>query len=313
MKIALAAVLLALTACGGMSDPEVPARQSPQAALAEPPAPLPAPELQALADRTMMTPLAREVFYRTRPELQERAPFTSSCPAKERRQILGCYINRRIFVLKIDQPELATIMEVTAAHEMLHAAYEDLGSEERSRVDEWTADFYEETGSADEPLRELLESYPESERINELHSLLGTQVEKLIPELEQYYSRYFTRRDGVVQAHEQSSEVFEGIERRHAQLVAEIEGLRAQIDDLRTQETAAAAEASQLSFQIQGLRLQQRIEESNALVPEQNAAAGRAGALRGSIESMIDRHNGKVEEINQLVFRQDQLIDSLRS
>lgn len=273
--------------------------------------PLASPEIQGFADRTLMTPFARRIFFDTNPQLQARAPFTSSCPAKERRQILGCYVDQRIFVLRVEQADLAPVMDVTAAHEMLHAAYRKLGSAERKRVDGWTKSFYESTGSQDKELRQMLERYPEAERTNELHSLLGTQVTSLSAVLERYYTRYFVRRDAVVNANDRSGKVFDDIESRHAGLTKEIQGLATRIDELVVQQAARAVEAQRLSADIQGLREAGRVEESNALVAQQNAAADRVAELQENIRKLIEQHNSKVQEINQLVFRQDQLIRSL--
>ncbi|MGQ0678521.1 MAG: hypothetical protein ACT4OM_02475 [Actinomycetota bacterium] len=307
----LVALLLVLSGCSQLSDPPGQVRGAnrflPIGGQVSPPA----PEVQAFADRTMMTDLARDIFYRTRPELYSRQNFTSSCPARERRQILGCYVGGRIFVLQVDRTELASIMDVTAAHEMLHAAYDELDQDERRRVDGWTTSFYERTGSRDGKLRTTVEHYPPEERVNELHSLLGTQVVELSSELETYYARYFTSRIGVLQAHQASDEVFDEIESRHAVLVGQIQALAAEIDSLVAQQSAESAEAESLSGQIQSLRDEGQVEESNALVPRQNAAAGRASSLQQSINAKVEQHNAKVREINELVFRQDELVRSL--
>lgn len=304
---------LLASGCSTMADPSddsVDKAVEPADRLAEA-SPLASPEIQGFADRMLMTRFARQIFFDTNPQLQARAPFTSSCPAKERRQILGCYIDERIFILRVGQADLAPVMDVTAAHEMLHAAYQELGSAERKRVDGWTKSFYQVTGSRDTELRQMLERYPESERTNELHSLLGTQVTSLSAELERYYTRYFVRRDAVLNANDRSGKVFDDIESRHAVLVKEIQGLATRIDELVAQETAKAAEAQRLSADIRGLREADRIEESNALVSQQNAAADRVAELQENIRRLIEQHNSRVQEINQLVFRQDQLIRSL--
>jgi hypothetical protein len=312
-RSALAALLLvALAGCGAFPATTV-SGGGRSSQLAAGPAPSPASEVAAFADRTTMTALARDIFYRARPELQSRARFTSSCPAQEKRQILGCYIGGRIFILLIDRPELAEVMDVTAAHEMLHAAYDDLGSDERKRVDGWTTHFYEGTGSRDPELKQLVEKYPESQRTNELHSLLGTQVAALSPELERYYARYFTDRAAVVQEHAGSDAVFTGIERQHAELLKQINSLVDQIHELAAQQADQAAEAQRLGAQITDLRAQGRVAESNALVAKQNAAAQRATDLEKNITILIDQHNEKVRQINDLVFRQDQLVKSLGS
>jgi DNA repair exonuclease SbcCD ATPase subunit len=256
-----------------------------------------------------MTPEGRSVFFSSTPRLRARAGFTVFCSAKEKKQILGCYVNGKIFILRVNRPELATVMEVTAAHEMLHAAYDRLSADERRRIDGLTRSFY--AASKDPELKEIVERYPEAERVNELHSLLGTQVADLDGELERYYRQYFGDRSRVVAAHAQSDEVFDVIEARHAQLLAEINSIAAEIDELVPQQEAAVAEAKRLSDQIEALRAQNRIEESNRLVAQQNAATDRATALRAKIVLLTNDHNGRVREINDLVFRQDQLVRSL--
>lgn len=310
MKRLLAGALMlassALAGCSAVAGP--PDRPADPAVTNEPAA---APEIRAFAGRTKMTGLARTIFYGARPQLQPRALFTQSCPATERRQILGCYTDRKIFVLLVDQAELAPIMDVTAAHEMLHAAYAGLSARRRLQVDGWTTGFYQTTGSADPELRKMVESYPAAERAGELHSLLGTQVPGLSGELESYYRRYFEAREAVLALQVQSDTVFKRIESRYAELVRQIDGLAAQIDRLTAEQRAQADLADRLSGEIRALRQGGRIEESNQLVARQNAAAGRAEELGASIRALIDQHNARVEEINQLVFRQDQLVRSL--
>ena len=256
-----------------------------------------------------MTPTGRSVFFSASPQLRARAGFTLSCPDTEKKQILGCYVNGRIFILRVDRPELSTVMEVTAAHEMLHAAYDRLSGSERRRIDGLTTSFY--AASKDPELKEIVERYPASDRTNELHSLLGTQVADLSSDLERHYRQYFSDRSRVVAAHAESDEVFDQIEARHAQLLAEINSISGEIDELVPQQEAAVSEAKSLSAQIEALRAQDRIEESNRLVPQQNAATDRATALQARIVLLSNDHNQRVREINDLVFRQDQLVRSL--
>ena len=256
-----------------------------------------------------MTPEGREVFFSSSPKLRARAGFTLVCPAKEKKQILGCYVGGKIYILRVDRPELLGVMEVTAAHEMLHAAYDRLSNGERRRIDALTTSFY--AASQDPELKEIVERYPESDRINELHSFLGTQVADLTAELERHYRQYFTDRSRVVTAHAQSDAVFDKIEARHGQLLAEITALAAEIDRLVPQQEAAVAEAKRLSAEIEALRDRDRIEESNRLVPQQNAATDRAVAMQARIVLLTNDHNARVREINELVFRQDELVRSL--
>jgi chromosome segregation ATPase len=256
-----------------------------------------------------MTSEGRMIFFSSSPQLRARAGFTLSCPVKEKKQILGCYTNGKIFILQVDRPELSTVIEVTAAHEMLHAVYDRLSGRERRRIDELTTSFY--AASEDPELKELVERYPASDRTNELHSLLGTQVAELSSELEEHYRQFFSDRSRVVAAHAQSDQVFDQIEARHAQLLAEINSISGQIDELVPQQEAAVSEAKRLSAEIEALRAQNRIQESNRLVPQQNTATDRATTLQARIVLLTNDHNRRVREINDLVFRQDQLVRSL--
>ena len=50
---------------------------------------------------------------------------------------LACYApsDNRIFILRIDDPQLKSEMVVAAAHEMLHAAYRKMTTQERAALD----------------------------------------------------------------------------------------------------------------------------------------------------------------------------------
>ena len=61
---------------------------------------------------------------------------SSNCDTEERTTaILGCYYQRHIYLFDINNKELDGTLDVTAAHEMLHAAYDRLNFFERSYVD----------------------------------------------------------------------------------------------------------------------------------------------------------------------------------
>src|SRR5690348_17199642 len=88
-----------------------------------------------IADATSMTDRARHMFFINHPALQDKAAFHQSCPQYDEQTIvIGCYESgqRGIFVLKVDDQRLNGVEEVTAAHEMLHAAYERLSNSEQT-------------------------------------------------------------------------------------------------------------------------------------------------------------------------------------
>ncbi|MBI3983951.1 hypothetical protein HY346_01500 [Candidatus Microgenomates bacterium] len=227
---------------------------------------------------------------------------------------MGCYVAGDIFLLDIDRPELRQVVEVTAAHEMLHAAYDRLGTKERQRVDGLVDQFYR--SYRNQQLAGIVKQYQQSEPgqlPNELHSLLATQVTKLSTELETYYQRYFSDRQKVVKSFLAYEDVFTKINQQREQLLSEIASLRSQIDALEGQAEAATIQARQLGQQIEELRRRGEVAESNILVPDQNAAANKAASLNIQITSLVREHNRLVDKVNQLAILQNDLLESLDS
>jgi len=275
----------------------------------------PSPQIAALAAEAMMTGLARTYFYGAAPVVETGSPFVGDCPSAdaENSQILGCYHDGRIYILAVTRPELARVVTVTAAHEMLHAVYDAADDTERTRTDALLSGFYATT--TDERLKKIVGQYDERSPANrgtELHSLVPTQVPSVGPELEEYYADFFRDRGPVLAAYDAYISVFEGLIARYDALVAEVEGLRDQILALRGQADAAAGEADRLANQIDALRAQGRFAESNALVPAQNDAVRRAQGFNAQSNALVDQHNAILDEVNAVAVEIGGLESSLR-
>ena len=267
-------------------------------------------EVIGFAGQLTMTPDARALFASSSPRIDDKRRFARDCPIPESPGtfVLGCQGNGRIFLLRVDRPDLDQIMTVTAAHEMLHAAYSRLGPAERRRIDRLTEEAF--TASTDPRLRDLVTEYDTfepGERSNELHSLLGTEVATLSRPLERYYRRYFRDRSRVVDAFAGYQGVFDALKVQYDQLKTEVDGLEAQLQDLSRRLDAAGAEADQLAGQIESLRSQGRVEESNRLVGTQNEAAKRAHTLADEYNGRVDQFNAKVNALNALAIAGQQL------
>lgn len=264
-------------------------------------------DLVGLVHTATMTRRARELMARADARLDEKAAFRRSCGAAGATEasealVLGCY-DGRIFVLRVTRPDLAGIMPVTAAHEMLHAAFDSMPRRERRETVRRLEAFMEKSG--DPRIEQLLELYEElepGERGNELHSLVGTQVRDLPRALERYYARYFEDRSQLVDAFEGYQTVFDYLQANYDRLSSELDALKAQMDVLEPQVANASAEAESLFNQIRELREQGRVGESNRLVDAQNAAADNANALAGQFNALVDQYNAKVTELNELAF-----------
>ncbi|NCU38132.1 hypothetical protein EOL96_03715 [Candidatus Saccharibacteria bacterium] len=161
----------------------------------------PSQDIAAITSAINFSPDGKRIFYASSPEIDGTSTFNAECGNTEKTSVvLGCYKAGKIYVYQVDNDELAGVEEVTAAHEMLHAAYERLSTSERQRINSLL-----ETEAAerlnDDAFKERMSVYnklSDEERINELHSVIGTEVDTITPELETYYEQYFTNRAAVV-------------------------------------------------------------------------------------------------------------------
>lgn len=203
----------------------------------------PSPAVAAITERTKLTDEGRLYFYASQPELNNREAFNNACTAKDSEQsiVLGCYAGMRIYLFNIDNPKLDGMKEVTAAHEMLHAAYDRLSRDERSRVDALVSAQLQRI--TDARILSLVKEYDKTEpgeRLNELHSILGTEVAQLSPELEVYYQQYFKDRGAVVALAESYGAVFDELRGRTDALLSELTALADRIDRQNAEYTASA-------------------------------------------------------------------------
>lgn len=193
----------------------------------------PTPAISAISERSALSDRGEFLFYASRPALLERDSFNDACRsvATEQTAVLGCYSASRIYLFNIDNEKLDGIKEVTAAHEMLHAAYERLSPQERDRIN--TLLDTQPLGDDESRIRELMAEYEKSEpgeRLNELHSILGSELRVLSPELETYYGQYFSDRTTLVELSDKYQSVFVELQNRQAALVSELNALADAID-----------------------------------------------------------------------------------
>lgn len=197
----------------------------------------PSPAIASITERTELSSKGTFLFYASQPELLDRDRFNGACrsAATEQTAVLGCYVANTIYLFDIENDKLDGIKEVTAAHEMLHAAYVRLPEAEKNRVNTLLEKQSQSLGKDQARIDALMAEYAKTEpgeRFNELHSILGSEIRSLSPELEAYYSQYFSDRSAVIALAERYLSVFEELKDQQEDLVAEINALADQIDDL---------------------------------------------------------------------------------
>lgn len=278
----------------------------------------PSAEVAALTGRAQFADDGKFYFYASRPSLSNREEFNQHCTSQEEHAvILGCYVNRQIFVFDVDDERLDGVREVTAAHEMLHAAYDRLSTNERERVGTL---LEAELEAADEALLERLRVYSSlsaRDRVNELHSIIGTEVDEISPELEAYYTRYFENRQVIVDMFHSYESVFRDLREQQEALVGELNDLVAQINT-RT----AAYNQSIVSLNAQIVSFNARAGQPGGFASEAEFDATRNNLLaeqealeheRAAIEGMRQQYSEKVAMLDELNLQQQSLQQSLDS
>lgn len=271
-------------------------------------------EVKALADNTQLEQRARDLFYASDPQVQDSAPFNASCSSNEQTIVLGCYKAQRIYLFNIKDERFNGIKEVTAAHEMLHAAYERMDEATRRKVDAMLRPLVE--NMKDPRLLELVELYNRTEPgelYNEMHSILGTEAAELTPELETYYKQYFKDRSVVVRYAGQYQAIFTESKNKIEEYDRQLSDLKPQIDQNNGTLQRMQGELESQNNQLNQYRSRNQISQYNQLVPTYNAEVAEFNALIETTRGLVSRYNKLVEERNNQVAAQTNLYDSINS
>ena len=193
----------------------------------------PSPEIAQIANDVGLNENGRFYYFASRPELDFAKEFNGECRSREQgNAILGCYKNQRIYIYNVNDERLNGLKEVTAAHEMLHAAYERLPESDKKAVNTLLEKEYRKNSDAEFSKRmDYYKRNQPGEEYNELHSIIGTEFADISPQLEDYYKRYFNNRSQVVALHSKYSDKFKELKRGSASLRKELENLSININN----------------------------------------------------------------------------------
>lgn len=195
----------------------------------------PSPAIAGYVARSTMTPEAKLFFYATHPAVDSKKTFDALCSSDEEGVgTLGCYLPRKdsIHLFDITDTRLDGMEEVIASHEMLHAAWVRTSNAEQATL----APLLEAAAKkldGDAQFTARMAFYAKSEpgeRINELHSILGTEVADLGPVLEKHYAVFFSDRAALVAMHTKSNQVFVDLAQQTTDLVAQLATLRSGVE-----------------------------------------------------------------------------------
>jgi hypothetical protein len=258
------------------------------------------------------------VFYATKPAVANQAEFNKECPRQETGSpILGCYTaDDHIYVYDITNSKLDGMEEVTAAHEMLHAAWYRTSEAEKERLSTELRAAYEKIDNSELKTRmDYYERTEPGEFINELHSILGTEIKSLDESLEAYYGQFFNRNE-VIKLHEQYSAVYKQLYARADDLYSTMQTLSMTIQDRsRNYDTSVA----QLSVDIAAFNRRANndgFSSQSQFNAERSALVTRTNALdaeRASINASINKYNELYDEYQTIAKQIEGLNDSIDS
>ena len=261
----------------------------------------PSSEMVEIREKLGLTGKGARIFNASRPVLQEKQEFNQNCREIENElAILGCYRDDKIYVYNIMDEELAGIRELTTAHELLHAVYERMSDEEKSKWQGELANVYQNNQDI---LGEEIGLYDDGERQEELYVRVGTEISDLPEELERHYGEIFANQDKIVGYYNNYIGVFREIEEKLESLQTEVNALSSEIE-VKTHEYETLAES-----------LDREISEFNSCAETANCFSSVAvfekrwvelvekqaafESLYEEINGLIVKHNEMVEEYNE--------------
>jgi hypothetical protein len=271
----------------------------------------------ALSRDSTMTPEATRYFYVNRPAINDKSEFAKNCPAaREQTIVIGCYHSNQagIYVQRVTDPRLNGVMQVTAAHEMLHAAYDRLSRSERQRIDRLLQQYYDSL-RRDDRIRTTVDSYRKTEPndlLTEMHSIFGTEVAGLPPELEAYYAQYFTDRSQVVRYADHYAAEF--IDRREqvAAYDAKLASLKKQIDDQTATLTRQSFVLAETRLRLESERATSDPASFNARVHAYNGDVAAFDRLATQTRQLVADYNDIVEKRNAIALEEQELVQAIK-
>ncbi|HUD03474.1 MAG TPA: hypothetical protein VMR51_01685 [Patescibacteria group bacterium] len=268
---------------------------------------------QLAVDDTMSS-YGKRLFYVNKPQISDKSSFNSECKSTEQTIVLGCYTGSHIYIYKIVDPTLNGIEQVTAAHEMLHAAYDRLGPSERAHVDALVEAAYKKLN--DPRINALADSYQKQEPgsvPNELHSILGTEVSNVGPDLEVYYSKYFSNRAKIVAYAQNYEQVFENLRSQVEKYDADLALRKSQITQKENDLNAQADQLATQKTNLDNLSASGQTRVYNTAVPNYNKAVDNYNVEVANIKSLIVEYNNIVQARNGVIIEQQNLAESIDS
>ena len=275
----------------------------------------PPAEIARLATTTTMTDTARRLFYVNQPTIETRKSSLNLCKRSEHTIVLGCYVvSKGIFLQAVPDPRLQGVMEVTAAHEMLHVAYQRMSLFEQSQLNKQLQAVLKQLQNP--RILKLVSTYNDQDPRsvdNELHSILGTEVRNLSPELEAHYRTYFTDRSTIVALSERYEGVFTTLRDKEKTLSQQLLTRKSALEQLSAQVKQEAETVESERSNLQSSIVSNPNSDYSFRVSSFNDRVRNYNQLVSQLREQTDAYNQLVTEHNTLALEEKSLVESLEN
>lgn len=279
----------------------------------------PSSDITSFSNRSGMNDRGRFYFYAGQPSLKEARAFNQACERREEKTaVLGCYNGQYIYIYNVSNPALDGIREVTAAHEMLHAAYARLDTSKKQTVDALLEVEYNKLRS-NQKFAQRMAIYDRTEpgeRNNELHSVIGTEIASISPALESYYGAYFLDRSKVTTLHAAYANVFSDLQTRADALSARLMQLGDKIEAESAAYNKDIAQFNKDAEQFKQLASTNKFSSQSELDTARDALINRADQLdikRNAINNDVADYEALRGELNSIASQSQALNRSIDS
>ena len=270
--------------------------------------------ISTLESQLGLTDRARITFEASFPSLDASNIFNDHCATHDAdHAVLGCFTEEKIYIYDVKSEDLDGVVQSTAAHELLHAAWSRLSGREKNQLATALEQSYHDNCAT---LCDTISTYAKEDQLDEIHSRLGTQIADLPPNLERYYAKYFTDRASIVSFYQKYSGVFTNIKSKIDTLSKELTAMKESIDSdtasYTTQVQAYAAKVNKFNScaATAGCFSSSTFTtERKKLVTEYN----NLDVMFSKLNIKISEYNNKVSEYNNtLIYGQkiENLINS---
>lgn len=279
----------------------------------------PTEEISYFATRTGLSDDGKFIYLASRPALDGTQTFNSVCNSVENvASILGCYTDSQIYIYDVHDARLDGIREVTAVHETLHAIYARLSDGEKAKLDLLLEAEYSKIKN-DANFKSRMDFYARTEPgqlNNELHSVIGTEIASVSPQLELYYKKYFVDRQKVVALNQKYLGVFDTLKNNAEAIYNQLDSLGKQI----THDSTAYNQAvSQLNSDIDSFNYRANNNYFNTQYQfnvERSELVSRISTLefmRVDVNNNIKKYDLLMDQYNSIATESKKLYNSLDS